>query len=159
MTLVVEPQQELHTRILAHLEQIDGLLRTYAASAHLDYDDLKGDACLIIMDILAHKPSRTHTRAYISVVVRSRIIDKIRYNQRRQAESLDALSAWPEDGSVSLADLLPSNEREPGELLVAREEIASWLPQIQQQYGRRRSKCRELAETALASLAYEEAAR
>jgi DNA-directed RNA polymerase specialized sigma24 family protein len=96
--------------ILSFLAMVDALLHRYAASAHLDYDDLRQDATLVIMRCLQRKPAQAGAlHRYIYVAVRNRIIDTIRYAKRRQAASLDApLGSQDHQGGVTLADLVPS---------------------------------------------------
>jgi DNA-directed RNA polymerase specialized sigma24 family protein len=129
---VTNEQTGRDARILFFLKSVDALLWRYAALAHLDYDDLYQDACILIIDILQNKPERTHTRAYISTAVRSRILDKIKYTQRRQMESLDACVG---ERGVCLADLIPSGySLDPLLVLLCKEE----RQEMKQMLSRRR---------------------
>jgi RNA polymerase sigma factor (sigma-70 family) len=137
--------------ILSYLKHVDGLLRKYAASTKMDYEDLRQDACIVIMHCLDRKPDQQEIlHGYVTVSVRNRIIDKIRYNQCRRAASLDALSD-------ACSDRLKVGEREPDDALVAREEFQALCASLFTGLARplksdTRRKYRELAETALASL-------
>lgn len=140
--------------ILIYLNHVDGLLRKYAASTRMDYEDLRQDACIVIMHCLERLPDQQEVlHGYITVSVRNRIIDKIRYNQCRRAVSLDALC----NACSTFSDLLPSDEREPGAALVTREEFQAFSAFLFTAKARRlpsstRRMYRELADTALASL-------
>ena|SRR5437763_17008250 len=143
--------------ILTYLNHVDGLLHKYAASTRMDYEDLRQDAVLTIMHCLDRKPDQQQTlHGYVTVSVRNRIIDKIRYNQCRRAVSLDALS----DSCSAFSDQFPSGEREPGDALAMREEFQAFCASLFAGHARllksdTRRKYRELAETALASLSPE----
>ena len=143
--------------ILIYLNHVDPLLRKYAASTRMDYEDLRQDACIVIMHCLSRKPDQQEVlHGYVTVSVRNRIIDKIRYNQCRKAASLDALS----DACSNFSDLFQVDEREPGDALVAREEFQALCASLFAGHARllksdTRRKYRELAETALASLSPE----
>jgi len=156
MTTITPKMQQPPQRdalILSYLNSVDSLLRRYAASARLDYDDLRQDAVLTIMHCLEVQPNAANPRAYISRSVRNRIIDKIRYNQCRRAVSLDALC----DTCSTLSDLFPSDEREPGAALATREEFQAFSAFLLTNKARllpssTRRMYRELVDTALASL-------
>ena len=140
--------------ILTYLNHVDGLLHKYAASTRMDYEDLRQDAVLTIMHCLDRKPDQQQTlHGYVTVSVRNRIIDKIRYNQCRRAVSLDALC----DTCSTLSDLFPSDEREPGAALATREEFQAFSAFLLTNKARllpssTRRMYRELVDTALASL-------
>jgi DNA-directed RNA polymerase specialized sigma24 family protein len=147
-------QSSYEALVLSYLDDVNGLLRAYAASARLDYDDLRQEAALTIMHCLELQPDRAGAlHGYIRVAVRNRIIDKIRYNQSRRAVSLDALL-----GAYSaFSDLFPSDEPEPETALVTREELQALCVSLFSGKAcllapSTRRMCRELAETALASL-------
>lgn len=158
-TITPKTQQPVHrdALILTYLNHVDGLLHKYAASTRMDYEDLRQDAVLTIMHCLDRKPDQQQTlHGYVTVSVRNRIIDKIRYNQCRRAVSLDALS----DSCSAFSDQFPSGEREPGDALAMREEFQAFCASLFAGHARllksdTRRKYRELAETALASLSPE----
>ena len=120
---------ERDSLVLFYLERVKPLLRAYAASAHLDYDDLYQDASIVVMRCLERKPGEAHSlQAYIHTSVRNRIIDKIRYNQVRQAASLDAPLLHGES-NTTLADLLPSAySTDPLSVVLLKERLLARLP-------------------------------
>jgi DNA-directed RNA polymerase specialized sigma24 family protein len=101
-------QESRDALILIYLSHVDTLLRRYVLSAYLDYEDLRQDAVLVILHCLDKKPEQQSTlHGYICTSVRHRILDKIRYNQCHQIESLD-VPASRVAGNESIGDLLPS---------------------------------------------------
>ncbi len=112
--------------ILSYLNHVDNLLRRFAVSAHLDYDDLRQDAVLVIMHCLELKPEQQNMlHGYIYTSIWRRILDKIRYNQGHRTESLDAPlgTGLERDGDETLTDFLPSGYSiDPMLVILAREE-------------------------------------
>ena len=103
---------------------------------------------------------KSATRSYIYTSVRNRIIDKIRYNRRRQAISLDA---WREaigdqDDGATPDDLLPSGyNTDPLTILLAQEQlgtIKAWMEteEARSRAANTRRMYQELADTVLGSL-------
>jgi DNA-directed RNA polymerase specialized sigma24 family protein len=147
-------QSERDSLILSQLEHVSGLLHAYATSAQFEYDDLRQDACIVITRIIDAGTDAIHNLpAFVTTSVRNRIIDLIRYRQRRRALSLDA-SVTEALGSVTLADLLPSPYyREPIMVVLAKERLAELHQQLQLKRSPQTMRMlRELEQTALASL-------
>jgi len=144
--------------ILSVLEHVTPLLHYYAASSPLEFDDLYQDATITIIHKLNTKADRlqfhgtgSNVYGYMTVAVKHRIIDKLRYTKIRKAISIDA-PVNGRDDTPTLADLLPSPYRtEPITLLLAQERIQKAIysiPSISHHAARRVAQ--ELGETALA---------
>jgi hypothetical protein len=144
---------ERNTLVLSLLEHVTPLIRKYATVYRLDFEETRQDASIAIMCLLdAGIDGIYDLPGYVAMRVKSRMIDKLRYVQRRQCISLDAPISQ-EEGAVSLADLLPCPYKvEPLTVLVAQERLQELSSHLAQHNPSRRRAIRERWETAAASL-------
>ncbi len=140
--------------VLSLLEDVTPLIRKYTAIYGLDFEEMYQDASIIIMRLLDVSIDAIYDlRGYVAQRVKSRMIDKLRYTQRRCMVSLDAPLSEGKDAGT-LADLLPSPYQvEPLTILLAQERLQELssifgLPMR----GNRRRVIWEQWESAVASL-------
>ncbi len=149
--------EERNMLALQMLEHVTPLLRIYAASSPLEFDDLRQDAAITIMRILDTQPEKllavdSKPYSYIAVAVKHRILDKIKYTRRRRMDSIDA--HLNDDSDTTLADLLPSPYyAEPLTILLAQERIEDVLQHLPRRLPPSTTRAvRELHATAIASM-------
>ncbi|HLG76491.1 MAG TPA: sigma factor [Ktedonobacteraceae bacterium] len=146
--------------VLSLLDYVTPLLRQYAAKYRrfVTFDDLYQDACIHILRLIDAGIPAHKLRHYSYNRVRSRIIDRLKYLQRRSHQSLDAsVSSLDQGNDESFGDVLPSPYyAEPPVILLARERIADLLSHISSVPHARVALARELGATALASLQCED---
>jgi DNA-directed RNA polymerase specialized sigma24 family protein len=150
MTIV--EREALLLDLLAH---VTPTIRRYAATTSLDFEDMRQDAVIHILSVLdAGIEQIPNLQAYISLRVRSRIIDKIRYTCRRAAVSLEAEIS---DQDITLADLIPDpHGKDPLTILIIKERIDELVPLADQARGNRGRIIRELQASVQASLESED---
>ena len=110
--------------VLSLLEYVTPLLRRYAAQYRrlLNYDDMYQDASVAILRLIDAGTPESELKRFSYVRVRSRIIDKMKYQARRQAASLDA--PLTNGTPATLADFIPSEYSiDPARVLVIKERL------------------------------------
>jgi RNA polymerase sigma factor (sigma-70 family) len=147
-------QYERDQLVLSLLDYVTPLLKRYAARNRqlVSYDDLYQDAAIHILRLIDAGTPAQRLRSYAYNRVHSRIIDKLKYLRRRQAESID-VPIYSDEPESSLADLIPNPySAEPPVILIAQERIAALLPEIMRLPQGRAALAQEIGATALASL-------
>jgi hypothetical protein len=150
-------REERNRLVLSLLDGATPLIRKYAAAYRLDFEETYQDMSIVIMRLLDAGIDGIHNLpAYVTLRVKSRMINKLDYTERRRGRtvSLDAPMSQDED-SFTLADLLPSSTTaiQPEAALIAQEDIEEallWVPDFQASNTRR--SLQWLGETAAASL-------
>ena len=141
--------------ILSLLDYVTPLLRQYTAKYRrvVSFEDLYQDASIHIMRLIDAGTPAQELQRYAYNRVRSRIIDKLKYLRRRQAQSLDAPMFEQGEVGPTLADLLPGlYSHDPLSILLAKARIQALLSHISTLPDARAALARELGATALASL-------
>lgn len=138
--------------VLSHLERVTPMLHSYAATAKLDFEDLRQDATLVILHVLERADAIRDLTPYIVTSVRNACINKVHYTNRRRMISLDEPLFQDADGAT-LADMLPSPYQvEPLTLLLAQERLVELQAQFSQPKNFQHARVmREWHDTALAS--------
>jgi DNA-directed RNA polymerase specialized sigma24 family protein len=144
---------ERESCVLSHLECVTPMLHSYAATAKLDFEDLRQDATLVILHVLERADSIRDLKPYIKASVRNACINKIHYTNQRRMISLDE-PLFDETDGATLADMLPSPYVvEPLTLLLTQERLLELRSQftMQPMNFQHARVVREWHDTALAS--------
>ena len=143
---------ERESFVLAHLERVTPMLHSYAASAKLDFEDLRQDATLVILHVLERADAIRDLTPYVVRSVRNACINKVLYTNRRRMVSLDA-PLFDETDGATLADMLPSPYQvEPLTLLLTQERLLELQARMVQSTNYQHVRVvREWHDTALAS--------
>ncbi len=148
--------------VLSLLQIVNPLLHLYAKRYDFDYEELRQDACIHILEVLAYGDRIQNLEGYVWMRVRSRIINKMVYRQRRRDTNftLTSLEAplFGDQDITNLADMIPSPYYvEPLSVLLAKERIEELRPLISQVTNypgssRKRHMLNEMYDTTQASL-------
>ncbi len=110
--------------VLQLLEHVTPLIHRYVSQYRhtLNYEDMYQDASIAILRLINAGTPQEELQRYAYVRVRSRIIDRVKYNKRRQAVSLDA--PLTDSTPATLADCIPSEYSiDPVRMLVIKERL------------------------------------
>jgi DNA-directed RNA polymerase specialized sigma24 family protein len=137
--------------LLSLLECVTPVLRCYAGSAQLEFDELYQDASVKILQILESLPQRAPVSSlerYVVTSVKHQVIDKIRYLKVRRAASLDV----PQGIDGLLGDVLPSGYSvDPVDVVLALERLEELQYQVNTaKCSRSRRVLQEMYSTAQA---------
>ncbi|MDQ2887763.1 MAG: hypothetical protein M3Y39_16955 [Chloroflexota bacterium] len=137
--------------VLSLLTEVTPLIRKSAAAWHLEYEDLRQDAVIHIMDLIDQGVEHiVNIHAYVWLHVRHRLIDKLRYAMYREASSLDVPVG--SDCEVTFADLLPSPYyTDPVSVLLSKERLEQLAKTVACLPGTHGIAVRSRYETALAT--------
>jgi|SRR5450755_266775 hypothetical protein len=138
--------------VLSLLHHVTPMIKKFAYEWHLEYDDLYQDATLHLMELLdTGKVDFTRNyEAFASIRIHWRLLDKVRYTQRRKAVSLDAALCIDEE--MTLADLLPSlYSTDPATVVLVKERLENLETSVRYMTGTHGVAVRSRYETALAT--------